>query len=134
MRQWQPWYESMTETEKAAFVEATMPAGIEHMLAAFEKLPPQQRRVVVDESIRRWQDAWGEFAVKGKQPRLFGAEDQDLPVVTEEMERQIVTLGLQAYYQQSSAQAKAELGPWLEEIQRIMQSGWLFKRPQAPRR
>src|SRR5260221_3867027 len=38
------WLAQMTDDEKAAFIEATMPTGFKQMLTAFEQLPEEKRR------------------------------------------------------------------------------------------
>jgi hypothetical protein len=119
-RVWERVFEQMSEEEKLWFVERTLPSGMKQMIDAFEALPEEKRRRAVEDSLRRLQQARTELR-SGTQPPPTNA-----PVVSEAMQRQIVELGLKAYYRDSSAQTKAELAPVLEEMQRLMESGRLI--------
>ncbi len=50
------WFNQMTEEEKAAFIEATMPTGFKQMLTAFEQLPEDKRHKTIDDALRRLRD------------------------------------------------------------------------------
>ncbi|HLH54587.1 MAG TPA: hypothetical protein VKY92_13320 [Verrucomicrobiae bacterium] len=119
------WFGQMTEDEKATFIEATMPTGFKQMLASFEQLPEDKRRKTVDDALRRLRDT---------QNRIRTAESEDgqpvtkgPPVLSDELQAKIRTIGLNTFYSQSSAQTKAELAPVLEELQRVMESGRPFQ-------
>jgi hypothetical protein len=118
------WFEQMTEDEKSEFVEATLPTGFKQMLASFEQLPQDQRRKTIDDALRDLKTA-GEQTPEGI---VGGSNDTNAPALSPEMEAKMRTIGLKAFYSQSSAQTKAELAPVIEELQRLMESGRPFRR------
>jgi hypothetical protein len=119
-----PWFEQMTDAEKGAFIDATMPTGFKQMLAAFEQLPEEKRRKAIDDTLRRLRN--DENRLQSDDPTAF---DTNAPVLSLELEAKIRTIGLKTFYSQSSAQTKAELAPVLEELQHVMESGRPFRGP-----
>src|SRR6266567_210825 len=119
------WFEEMTEEEKGAFIEATMPTGFKQMLNAFEQMPEEKRRRAVDDALRRLKETQSQI-----QPGA-AAENQGstngLAPLSEELQTKVKTIGLKTFYSQSSAQTKAELAPVLKELQRVMESGRPFR-------
>ena len=119
------WLNEMTEDEKGEFIQATMPTGFKQMLTAFEQLPEDKRRKSVDDALRRLRESQRQMQA--------GASDEDQPgtngppVISEELQAKIRSIGLATFYSQSSAQTKAELAPVLEELQRVMESGRPFR-------
>jgi hypothetical protein len=119
------WFGQMTEEEKAKFIEATMPTGFKQMLTSFEQLPEEKRRKTIDDALHRLREARDQG---GGGPRGGGRTGTNgPPVLSEELQAQIRTIGLKTFYSQSSAQTKAELAPVLEELQRAMESGRMFR-------
>lgn len=119
------WFNEMSEQEKAGFIDATMPTGFKQMLTAFEQLPEDKRRKTIDDTLRR---------LRQDQKRMQLADSEDgqaptngPPIISEELQAQIRTIGLKTFYGQSSAQTKAELAPVLEEMQRVMETGRPFR-------
>jgi hypothetical protein len=119
------WFTQMTEEEKAAFIEATMPTGFKQMIAAFEEQPEEKRRRTIDESLKRLREANAQAqagaATGGKGGTNRGA------ALSPELEAKVRTIGLKSFYSQSSAQTKAELAPLLEEMQKAMESGRMMR-------
>jgi len=113
------WFAAMTDAEKEAFIEATMPTGIKQMLAAFEQQPEEKRRKAIDDALQQLRSAGGNQVNAGGANR---------PPLSPELEAKVRTIGLKTFYSQSSAQTKAELAPLLEEMQRAMESGQLESR------
>jgi hypothetical protein len=113
------WFAQMTESEKGEFLAATMPTGFKQMINAFENLPPDKRKRAVDQSIKQMKEARDKMASTGQLP----PQGTNGVVLSPELQDQVTRIGLQAFYSQSSAQTKAELAPFLEELQRTMEMG-----------
>jgi phosphosulfolactate synthase (CoM biosynthesis protein A) len=118
------WFRQMTEEEKGAFIEATMPTGFKQMLASFEKLPDDKRRKTIDDALKSLRDTEARMK-SGETNSLAGGTNT--PVLSDELQVKIRTIGLKSFYSQSSAQTKAELAPVLEEMQRVMENGRVFR-------
>ena len=121
------WFNQMTEEEKAAFIEATMPTGFKQMLTAVRAIAGRQA------AARRLTMRCGGCARRASQGRAARAAGTRAgtnapPVLSEELQAKVRTIGLKTFYSQSSAQTKAELAPVLEEMQRVMESGRPFRR------
>jgi hypothetical protein len=118
------WFEQMTEEEKAHFIDATMPTGFKQMLTAFEQLPEDKRRATIEDAVRRLKRSREEFKAEGG---AIGDEGTNRVALSQELQAKVRTIGLKAFYSESSAQTKAELAPMLEELQRVMESGRPFR-------
>ena len=62
------WFAQMTESEKGAFLEATMPTGFKQTITAFETLAPEQRQRVVSQALKQMRDAREKIAATGQFP------------------------------------------------------------------
>ena len=119
------WFSAMTEDEKTAFIEATMPTGFKQMLASFEQLSEEKRKQTIDDALRRLREG---SQRSGFGPRVGNRTGTNgPPPLSDELQAKIRTIGLKTFYGQSSAQTKAELAPVLEELQRVMESGRPFR-------
>jgi len=119
------WFEQMTEEERGQFIEATMPTGFKQMLAAFEQQPEDKRHRTIEEAINRLRETNKRIGAGQFEP---GRGTNRPPMMSEELQAKVRTIGLQTFYSQSSAQTKAELAPLLEELQRAMESGRMMRR------
>ena len=118
------WFTQMTEEEKTAFIEATMPTGFKQMIAAFEEQPEEKRRRTIDQSLKRLR----EMNAEAQSGTATGASGTNRPAaLSPELEAKVRTIGLKSFYSQSSAQTKAELAPLLEEMQKAMESGRMMR-------
>jgi hypothetical protein len=114
-------FNQMNDEEKGYFIEATMPTGFKQMIASFEQLPPDKRKRAIEGSVKRLKAQRESDASPGD-----GTATNRPPPLNEELQKKIITLGLKTFYSESSAQTKAEVAPFLEELQRTMESGRLF--------
>lgn len=124
-RVWQQWFEAMTEEEKGTFVELTMPTGFKQMLSSFEQLPEERRRRAISDAMKRLKET-REQTTEGDEPPSDGETNRP-PVLSEDLQQKMAKIGLRTFYSESSAQTKAEMAPLLEELQRTMESGRMFR-------
>jgi len=124
-RLWNEWFRDMTEEEKGQFLDATLPSGFHQMLASFEQQTPQKRQRAIDDAIKQLRKARDNPLPgdKAANPNDTNAP----PVLSEELQQKVTTIGLNTVYSSSSAETKAELAPLLEEIQKNMESGRMFR-------
>jgi hypothetical protein len=123
-RLWAKWFEEMTEDEKSAFLEATLPTGFKQMLTSFEQLAPEKRKLAIDNAIKNLKEA------RESSPEDYqkaNAKHTNGPVLSEDLQKQVAVIGLKSVYSGSSAETKAELAPLLEEVQKNMESGRMFR-------
>jgi hypothetical protein len=127
---WERWFGAMNEHEKGAFIEATLPTGFKQMLSAFEQLPEDKRRRAVNDAMRQLKRSREEVANEAREGNPLRFSTNGPPPLSEELQQRVVTIGLKTFYSESSGQTKAEMAPLLEEMQRAMESGALFRGPR----
>jgi hypothetical protein len=113
------WFQEMTEAEKAKFLAATLPTGFKQMIGAFQDMPADKRTRVVNQAIKQMRDQQQKMAATGELP----PQGTNGVVLSQELQDEVTKIGLQSFYSQSTAQTKAELAPFLEEMQRTMEMG-----------
>jgi hypothetical protein len=124
-RVWQSWFEEMTEEERGTFIDLTMPTGFKQMLASFEQLPEERRRRAIGDAMKQLQETRERTKEEGESSSESGTNGP--PALSEELQQKITRIGLKTFYSESSAQTKAEMAPLLEELQRMMESGRVFR-------
>ena len=124
---WEKWFAAMTEAEKAAFIEATMPSGVRQMIAGFEELPEDKRRKAVSDALRDLKRAREDEAAEVRPGAILRIDTNRPPPLSEELQQRVVATGRKTFYAESSAPTKAELAPVLEEMQRLMETGRFFR-------
>jgi hypothetical protein len=129
-REWNPWFASMTEAEKGKFIEDTMPSGFKQMLNAFEQLPPEKRKKAVDDALKNMRKTRDTADADADAPDPKQDGPNRMGELSPDLQKKVVQIGLKSFYSESSAQTKAELAPVMEEIQRLMENGRLFRNPQ----
>ncbi len=124
--QWAKWFQDMTEQERLEFLDATLPSGFKQMIESFEKLPEEQRRRAVTDAVRRLRESSPERP-SGSGRGGGGGTNGPPPGFNPAMQQRVIQHGLGTLFSESSAQTKAELAPFLEELQRAMESGRLLR-------
>jgi hypothetical protein len=120
---WRKWFDAMNEREKGQYLDATMPTGFKQMLNVFEELPEARRKKFMDDAMKQLVESHRMTTdhEPGRETSMYGTNEP--PVLTPDLEKRARTIGLKTFYTESSAQTKAELSPFLEELQHQMERG-----------
>ena len=121
-------FQQLTTDEKGLFLELTVPTGFNQMLVAFEQMPEDRRRRAIGESLKRLKEARERVA---EEPQAEGDTNAP-PEMTPELQEKVVQLGLKSFYESGSPDVKAEVAPLLEELQRTMEGGRIFRQRRGP--
>ncbi len=99
---WERWFDAMTEAEKSAFLEATMPRGVRQLLASFEELPEEKRQKAVSDALRDLKRGREAEAGENK-ARILHIDPNRPSPLSEALQQQVVKIGLKKFYSASSA-------------------------------
>lgn len=119
--EWRKWFDKMSESEKGQFIEATMPTGFKQVLNVFEEMPEDRRKKIIDDAMKELKATHRLPTDRepGQDASMYGTNTP--PVLSASLEKRVRTIGLKTFYTESSAEAKAELAPFLEELQNQME-------------
>lgn len=120
---WKNWFNEMTEVEKGQFIEATMPSGFKQWLDTFDGLPADRRKQFIDEMTDHLRETHQLMTDRepGQVTSMYGTNSP--PQLSAELDRRARTIGIKTFYTESSAETKAELAPFLEELQHETELG-----------
>jgi predicted component of type VI protein secretion system len=110
-------------------MERTVPAGFAQMLGAFEQLPEDKRKKAIDDTLRRMREEAAVASAMDESGEILGTA----PELPPELRNKLVNLGVKRFMDQGTPETKAQLQPVLEEIQRNMEAGRLFRPARRPR-
>ena len=103
------YFRALERPEQEEFLQLTLPEGFRQMMAAFNEMEPEQRQ--------RWvQRALDDLAAAEER-----GEAGPPPEVDEELTRVFVNEGLEAFYEEASAETKMDFAPVLERLQESLQ-------------
>jgi hypothetical protein len=120
---WKKWFDEMTEVEKGQFIEATMPSGFKQWLNTFDALPADRRKQFIDEMTDHLRETHQLMTDRepGQVTSMYGTNSP--PQLSAELDKRARTIGIKTFYTESSAETKAELAPFLEELQHETERG-----------
>jgi hypothetical protein len=102
----------LTEEERLQLFERTLPQGMNELMAALNKMSPEQRKRWVQRGQQELQEASDRMAAGGN---VSGGR------VSEEVAQRITQQGFQSYLENASSETKMDLAPLMEQIQLNLQ-------------
>jgi hypothetical protein len=105
--------DAMTESERLAFMEKTLPRGFSQLLQSLNKMDPEKRQLLVRQALDDMKS----------RDRQLSDEDRTRAreVLDDEGFHRVVEKGFDAYLREASAETKLDLAPLMEQIQMNLQ-------------
>lgn len=103
-------FRAMDAPERSRYIDLTLPPGLKQMMQAINEMPRDERRRLVEEAVDGMRD-------RGRH-RGDVLDDREIP---QETRQRIIDEGLKSYLRDASAEAKLDLQPLIEQMQRYMQ-------------
>jgi hypothetical protein len=98
----------LSPAEQLRFLDLTLPTGFKQMMEAFNKMEPEKRKRFVEKALADMQKNEG---------------DGNAPPPDDAHVQKIVQEGLRSFYSDASADAKMDLAPLIEQMQKNLQFG-----------
>lgn len=99
-------FAEMTPAERSAYIEATLPRGMQQMMQAVNEMPREERRALVERALADMRGREGE-AERQRMEEEVGRETVD----------RIVEEGMKSFMRDASAESKLDLQPLIEQMQ-----------------
>lgn len=99
-------FTSMSRRERADFIQATLPRGMQQLMESLNRMEPSERERLVRRTLRRMEEADPDAA----EERLSDEDSQ-----------RIIEQGLKAFYEDATPETRLQLAPVIEQMQRQMQ-------------
>jgi len=105
-----PFYDDMTDTEKVRFLDLTLPTGMRQMMEAFNQMPPDRRKELVDQALAE------------VNRHLSGDRAHLRRTLDDRAVQRIIKEGFTSFFRDATAQTKLDLQPIIEQIQKNLQT------------
>ena len=108
-------FESLTDAERAHYLDLTLPKGFKQMMEAFNDMQPAQRKQIVNRAL----------ADLSRARENIDPNDHDHwhTALSEQSTQRIINEGMKSFLSDANAATKIDLQPLIEQMQAIMQSG-----------
>jgi hypothetical protein len=101
-------FESMTNEERSAYLDRTLPEGFRQVMLALNKMTPEKRKEIVERALEN---------IKKGRPE---GEDRPSPI-DDAMKQKIVAQGMTSFYEEANSDVKLDFAPVIEQIQHSLQ-------------
>jgi len=125
--EWDRLFQQMTDEEKGTFIDATTAPDLKQMVVTFQQLPEPVRQRAIREALRRLKEATSALDNTSAGQDASNLGTNHAFVLSPELQQRIMKSDPKAYFDESSGQIKYELLVLLEEMQRLMESGSVFR-------